>query len=113
VNAICFTASPGDFRDRAAIIPKTVKHSVSPALPARGQFFTASEPRLRALYVEIPKTCKPPGELLLTLKPINAKVPPRSRLIGGMKYSYASTSTDDYTSTQQFAALERARCSHI
>jgi DNA invertase Pin-like site-specific DNA recombinase len=33
--------------------------------------------------------------------------------MGGMKYGYARTSTDDQTTALQLAALKRARCSHI
>lgn len=33
--------------------------------------------------------------------------------MGGMKYGYARTSTDDQTTALQLAALKSARCSHI
>jgi DNA invertase Pin-like site-specific DNA recombinase len=33
--------------------------------------------------------------------------------MGGMKYGYARTSTDDQTTALQLAALKRACCSHI
>ena len=33
--------------------------------------------------------------------------------MGGMKYGYARTSTEDQTTALQIAALKRARCSHI
>jgi DNA invertase Pin-like site-specific DNA recombinase len=33
--------------------------------------------------------------------------------MGGMKYGYARTSSDDQTTALQLAALKRARCSHI
>jgi DNA invertase Pin-like site-specific DNA recombinase len=33
--------------------------------------------------------------------------------MGGMKYGYARTSTDDQTTALQLAALKRARCAHI
>jgi DNA invertase Pin-like site-specific DNA recombinase len=33
--------------------------------------------------------------------------------MGGMKYGYARTSTDDQTTALQLAALKRARCPHV
>jgi DNA invertase Pin-like site-specific DNA recombinase len=33
--------------------------------------------------------------------------------MGGMKYGYARTSTDDQTTALQLAALKRSRCSHV